>query len=752
MKNFSTLFINKKNFVLAAMVLSGVLLVASAAILLADYRPSGKPAESITSDGSTSVSGEATSEGLSSGGNSQSGSIAGSGDSQAPSSEGSTASGSTAASGTSGTASSSSSSTASAPVTTDSLVTWIPPAGTAENNSFSVYVKKTGTLQWNQLFVYNVKIGHQEGNDPLRALVGMEYNGPIDTSMVNFNFTGKADFKIVYQKSTLDTVTISPLSYGIEYTKDKNTIYFTLEQKDSAPRKFIVRPNGDWDKNVLHVMTNSPDKNIPSKTAANVYVVKAGSEIPRVLPEGKDTYYFDSGVHVLPRGAWAEFDIGRVAEVDSFDFVSGGERPFLVPGAQNFRIEYKEKAADRYKTCYETSGNTELNIYKRSFTAVKARYIRIILLGNIAAKTGSGYNYLHSNHLKEFRVFEKGTSDNMILNKSVDGSSFNYTMICDGSDDNNSYYGHIYSSESFFLARDNYRVYIAPGAIVKGAINSDWKTGVRITGRGILDCSALVHDPAGKYAEGRTSAIRSEYSDNILIEGITVLDSPMWGIIANHSDSPVVRGINFFGSIVNSDGVHMSAVTNGLMEGCFIRTTDDLFVMYHYGPADTVTVRNSVFFSDGARIVLIGMADSAGDISNVTFDNNDILNVQNVWDLYKHGGAFSIWASGGNTVSDITFSNVRIEAFREPRIASLFQIKTINESNWGPGKVDGVTFKNITYSGTGEGLSYLLGDGPDNAVSNIRFQNFVYNGKVLTASYHPNFEIKAYVNVVTYTK
>ncbi|MHB1454535.1 MAG: glycosyl hydrolase family 28 protein [Saccharofermentanales bacterium] len=753
MKRFSDIFSSKKTIASAAIILAGTLIVASAAILLIDSLPSGDPSASLSGIGSGAVSGEASSDLPVSGSASQPGSTDGSGDSQAQSPDESAASESAAASGTSGVSSSSSSdSTASAPVTSDSLVTWNPPSGTVQNNSYSVYVKKSGTEQWHSLFVYNVKIGHQEGNDPLRALVGMSYNGPIDTSMVNFDFTGKADFKIVYQKSSLDTVDISPLSYNIKYTKDKNTIYFTLEQKDGAPRKFIVRANGDWDKNVLHVMTNAPDRKIPSRTAGNVYVIKAGDEIPRVLPEGKDTYYFDNGVHVLPRGAWAEFDIGRVAEIGSFDFVSGGERPFLVPGAQSFRIEYKEKAADKYRTCYETSGNTALNLYGQSFNAVKARYIRIVLLGNTAVKTGSGYNYLNSNHLKEFRIFEKGTSDDLILNKAVDGSSANYPMICDGSDDNNSYYGHIYSSESFFLARDNYKVYIAPGAIVKGAINSDWRSGIRITGRGILDCSTLIHDPAGRYAEGRTSAIRSEYSDNMLIEGITVLDSPMWGIITNHSDGPVVRGINFFGSIVNSDGVHMSAVTNGLVEGCFIRTTDDLFVMYHYGPADTVLVRNSVFFSDGARIVLIGMANSPGDISNVTFDNNDILNVQNVWDLYKHGGAFSIWASGGNTVSDIVFSNVRIEAFREPRIASLFQIKTIDESGWGSGKVDGVTFRNITYGGSGEALSYLLGDGPDNTVENIRFQNFVYNGQVLTASYHPNIEIKAYVDAVTFAK
>lgn len=637
-------------------------------------------------------------------------------------------------------------------VKTANLTTWSPPAGTKVNNSYSVFVRESGSGNWIPLFVYSVKIGHQEGNDPLRSLVGMEYNGPVDTSMVNFDFNKKVELKIVYQKTNLETVHISPESYQLPVKKEKNTLYLTLEQNQNAPRKLIVRPNGDWEKNVLHIVTNPVEKSVPKTTDSNVFVVEPGKEAPRVLPEGKTVYYFKPGVHVLPKGSWTTFDLGKNTTVDRFDFITGAEQPFTVPGAQDFRIEYMADGDKEYKVCYEAEGNAQMNLEKVAFSPVKARYIRLILLGNNAVKSGSGYNYLNSNHVKEFRLYEKGTSNNVVLKKATDGSSMNYYAVCDGNDSTNSYFGHIYSAESFFAARDGYQFYLAPGSIVKGAVNTDWKSNITIKGRGILDCSGLVHDPAGKYAEGRTSAIRSEYSDDILIEGITILDSPMWAVITNHSQNPVVRNLNMFGSIVNSDGIHMSGVTNGLVEGCFIRTTDDLFVMYHYGPASQVTVRNSVFFSDGGRIVLLGMANSKGDIENVIFENNDILNVQNVWDMSKHGGAFSLWASGGNTIRNIVFKNVRIEAFREPRIACLFQIKTLDFSGWGSGKIDGVTFDHVSYNGTGEAVSYLSGDGSAYPVSRVLFKNFLYGGKPITQSWHPGIEIRNDVSGITYSK
>jgi len=631
------------------------------------------------------------------------------------------------------------------------LVTWTPASGTKSNNTYEVFVRESGQTGWTQLFVYNIKIGHQEGNDPLRALVGMTYSGPEDAPMVVFDFNGKVDFKITYKNGVLNKVNLSPESYGIKHTKEANTIYFSISQDKSSPRKILLRPNDNWRTEVLHIMTNPIQEKVPDKNSPEVFVIKPGDRIPRVLPRGKRIYYFEKGTHVLPRGAWVEYDLGRAIDINKFDLISGSDRPFLVPGAQKFRIEYKLNLNDEYKVCYENLSNTSLDIRGTQFTSVKARYVRLVLLGNNAVKTEGGYNYLHSSHIKEFRVYERGTNNNVVLNKAIDGSSAAYPIASNGNDSSLSYFGHIYAGESFFIPRSNYEVYLDYGSVLKGAINSDWQSDVKIYGRGIMDGSDLVHNPANKYAEGRTSAIRAQYADNILIEGITFLDYPMWGIITNHSINPIVRNIHYFGSVVNSDGVHMSGVTNGLLEGSFFRTCDDTFVMYHYGPADNIRVRNSVFFTDGGRVALIGMSNDRGDIRNVTFENNDILNVQNVWNLYVHGGTFSIWASGGNTIENIFFRNIRIEKFREPDIVSFFQFKTINDSHgWGAGKINNIVMENIDYRGGGKALSYALGENDEFAVRNLTFRNVKIDGVKMTENFKPNIEIQNFVYNVKY--
>lgn len=44
------------------------------------------------------------------------------------------------------------------------LSVWEPPAGTAANATFEVQVRAAGETAWNDLFVYNVKVGHQDGS------------------------------------------------------------------------------------------------------------------------------------------------------------------------------------------------------------------------------------------------------------------------------------------------------------------------------------------------------------------------------------------------------------------------------------------------------------------------------------------------------------------------------------------------------------------------------------------------------------
>ena len=630
------------------------------------------------------------------------------------------------------------------------IVLWKQPPAMKANTTWTVEVRTPDSSQWHPLYVYTAKMGHQEGNDPLRALVGMDYNGPVETSLVRFDFSGTIEVRMKYNKGKLNKADLSPQSYGVQANIRDNYLSFTLTQDKNSPRKMIIRPNDLWEGEVLHLMTGLPEENVPNPKAGNVLLINPGDAIPRVLPQGKDTYYFAPGVHVLPAGVWVEYDAGSQIQVSSFDLISGGQREFLVPAGMNYRIEYKKNLNDKYMTAFEDLNNGKIDIRGKKFSPVTGRYFRLVILGNSSKSKTAGLNYLNSSHIKEFRLYESSSNKNIIKNKSIAGSSFNHRITCDDNETQNSFYGHVYGGEAFFVTDDSVTLYLAPGSVLKGALIADGNDDVKIIGRGILDCSSLVHDPAHTYREGRSSAIRAEYADNILIDGITILDAPMWGIVTNFSSNPVVRDIVFMGSIVNSDGVHMSGVSNGLFENSFVRTCDDIFVMYHYGPANNITVRNNVFFTDGGRVVLLGMDDTPGDIENITFDNNDLINVQNVYDISLHGGAFNLWASGGNAIKNIKFLNTRIEAFREPRIASVFQFKTIEFSSWGPGKIENILFENLSYLGQGEAVSFARGASGEFSIRGLEFKNVYWSGKKLSQSHHPNLEFKEFVYDVSF--
>ncbi len=626
------------------------------------------------------------------------------------------------------------------------ITTWDVPAGTASNATWAVDVREKNSSTWIPLFIYAVKIGPQEASEPLAQSVGLINNGPVTTSLAKFDFDGEVEVRAKFRNGKLKTWTLSPASYQIPARQEGDTLFFSVAQDVSAPRKIVIRANDNWEEDCLHLLSNPPEKNAPQVTDTNVHVIESGQAIPRTLPPEKNVYYFQPGVHVLPRGAWIDVDLGVVRRIDRFDMISGPVTPFLAPGGQNYRLEYRETNTSAWRVASEDLANGVINPVGVSFPAVSARYVRLTLLGNTATNRTAGFNYLHANHITAFRLYAVGSGQDCAVGKAVDGSAASFANVTTNS--NSRPYGNVWSGETFLIPRSGITVYLAGGAVLKGAIGAEGLSNVTVCGRGILDASSLVHQPSFVYREGRTSAIRCEAMTNVLIDGITVLDSPIWSVVLNKSNQVTVRHVDVFGSIVNADGIHLSAVTDGLVHGCFLRSTDDLFCMYHYGPAKNVIVRDSVFWSDGGRAVLLGLGETPGNIEHVAFENIDILNVQNVWSMEDYGGAIQLWATGNNTIREIQFKNVRVEPFRFPSIAALLQIKATAQP-FGPGKIQGVTFDLLIYRGSDEYRSYLAGASSEHSVSKIAFRKCQWGNSVLTTR-PAQLQIRPFVTGLTF--
>jgi hypothetical protein len=131
--------------------------------------------------------------------------------------------------------------------------------------------------------------------------------------------------------------------------------------------------------------------------------------------------------------------------------------------------------------------------------------------------------------------------------------------------------------------QNNQTLYLAGGAIVRSTIpagekptvEKDWAgckcyrnlieannvTNITIRGRGVLDLSRLPW-------HARTAIVLG-HCDNVLVEGITLLDAPCWGVAMFGSRHVTVRNVKQICRRENSDGIDICNSRDVLVTDCF---------------------------------------------------------------------------------------------------------------------------------------------------------------------------------------
>jgi unsaturated rhamnogalacturonyl hydrolase len=174
--------------------------------------------------------------------------------------------------------------------------------------------------------------------------------------------------------------------------------------------------------------------------------------------------------------------------------------------------------------------------------------------------------------------------------------------------------------------------------------------------------------PYGKGAglEGlRPSFIMPWKSKNILIEGVTLIESPMWNVHPVYSENIIVRGITIDSlDSPNGDGINPDSCKNVLIEYNYLQTGDDAVTIksgfnedgLNIGiPCENIVVRNFI-----ARDVRTG---SGG----IVFGSETSGGIRNVYvhDAYfegcDRGIRFKTARGRGNIVENIYICNVQIK-------------------------------------------------------------------------------------------
>ena len=161
----------------------------------------------------------------------------------------------------------------------------------------------------------------------------------------------------------------------------------------------------------------------------------------------------------------------------------------------------------------------------------------------------------------------------------------------------------------------------------------------------------------GKGTILRPSCIQFMGCSRILVEGITIKNSPFWTIHPVYCDNVIVRSITIDSHYPNNDGCDPESTSNVLIEKCIFRTGDDAIAIKADGreigrPSKNIVIRNCLFQSE-CNGLCIG-SEMSGGVENVYMDNIQIGTVKNA--LY-----FKSNRDRGGYIRNIQVSNITIE-------------------------------------------------------------------------------------------
>ena len=126
----------------------------------------------------------------------------------------------------------------------------------------------------------------------------------------------------------------------------------------------------------------------------------------------------------------------------------------------------------------------------------------------------------------------------------------------------------------------------------------------------------------------RPPLIQFNRCKGVRLEGITIRQSPFWTIHLLCSEDVVVRGLDVFADLKNSDGIDIESSKNVLVENCTFEQGDDAVVIKsginHEGrrramPSEDIVIRNCTI-NDGHSMISIG-SELSGGIRNVLMED-----------------------------------------------------------------------------------------------------------------------------------
>lgn len=216
----------------------------------------------------------------------------------------------------------------------------------------------------------------------------------------------------------------------------------------------------------------------------------------------------------------------------------------------------------------------------------------------------------------------------------------------------------------------------------------------------------------------------------VLIEGITLLNSPFWVLHPLLCEDLIVRGVHIYNRGPNGDGCDPESCKNVLIEDCFFDTGDDCIAIKSgrnndgrkWGiPSENIIVRNCKM-KNGHGGVVIGSEISGGYrnlfVENCDMDSPDLDRVIRIKTNTCRGGL----------IENIFVRNIKVGQCREAvlKINLLYESREDCQRDFPP-TVRNVQLENITCEKSRYGV-LIAGLPGDENVYHIRLENCRFNG------------------------
>ena len=260
-------------------------------------------------------------------------------------------------------------------------------------------------------------------------------------------------------------------------------------------------------------------------------------------------------------------------------------------------------------------------------------------------------------------------------------------------------------------------------------------------GRDYMDAKFGEADGPVVYRSRPSRLIRFTHCKNVLVQGVTLQNSPIWTLHLDDCENVNVTGIRLHNNLLvpNSDGIHCTSCRRVHISDCDISCGDDAIAVTTLdNPADRVcediTVTNCTLQSRSAGI-RVGHGD--GPIRNCTFQNLTIR---------ESNRGIGVFVQDAGSVENILFSNIvirtRLHTGHWWGNAEPLHLSAMPQRREGhTGKMRNIAFSNIIAES--ESGIVVYGHEPG-SISNVSFDEVRLHIKAspLNAAYGGNFDLR----------